>query len=94
MTVRISLKNSGTSFATRGRGEALREEVLAGVGEAESIVIDLSGVEHVSYSFADEFMAKLHVEHPGSVVIEGAGGTVQRTVADAIDRRAGIASSC
>jgi anti-anti-sigma regulatory factor len=94
VTVRISLSQYGTSFATRGRGEELREQVLVDAQRDDEVVVDLTGVEHVSYSFADEFLAKLHTTDSVRVVVEGAAPNVARTVSDAINRRTAVASSC
>lgn len=87
MTVRFELREFGTSFATRGRGEELRNEVMEHVDDSGHIVVDLAGVEHVSYSFADELLGKLATASSVSVDIEGAGPTVSRTIEDAIRRR-------
>lgn len=91
---RVSLSTFGTSFATRGRGQELREQILSDAGTADPLVIDLDGVKHVSYSFADELLAKLSTDADIDLEIVGASPSVQRTVEDAVRRRAAIPSAC
>lgn len=94
MAVRFALIEFGRSFATRGRGMELRQEVLDRAGESTSVVVDLTGVDHMSYSFADEFSGKLSIEERLSVDFEGATAVVRRVVEDAVRRRQTTASSC
>ncbi len=91
---RVSLSTFGTSFATRGRGQELREQILTDAGTAGPLVIDLDGVKHVSYSFADELLAKLSTNADIALEIVGASPNVQRTVDDAIRRRSTVPSAC
>jgi anti-anti-sigma regulatory factor len=91
---RVSLSTYGTSFATRGRGEELRERILTDVDTVDPLVIDLDGVKHVSYSFADELLAKLSTDAGITIEIVGASPSVQRTVDEAVRRRSAIPSAC
>lgn len=93
MAVRFELREFGTSFATRGRGEVVREALLQRIGEARSVVVDLTGVEHLSYSFADELLGKLSADGL-SLDIEGASPNLGRTIENAVRRRAPAAASC
>jgi anti-anti-sigma regulatory factor len=90
---RVSLSEFGTSFATRGRGQELREEILTRAGSGDSVVIDLHNVKHISHSFADELFAKLSADTGVAVEILGANPTVKHTVDEAVRRRAAVLSS-
>ncbi len=94
MAVRFELKEFGNSFATRGRGEALREELLTRVGDVRRVVVDLAGVEQMSYSVADELFGKLSAEEGLWLDIEGASPNISRTIENAIRRRTPSAVSC
>jgi hypothetical protein len=85
---RFLLSEFGTSFATRGRGQELREQALKRAGDSSTLIVDLAGVQHVSYSFADEFAGKL-VAGGDELAVEvvHASESVGRTVGDAVRRR-------
>lgn len=88
MAARFLLSEFGTSFATRGRGEELREQALKRASGSSALIVDFSGVRHVSYSFADEFAGKLVAEDDDLVVeVMNASDSVGRTVEDAVRRR-------
>jgi len=88
MVTRFLLSEFGTSFATRGRGQALREQALERAGGSSTLIVDFTGVQHVSYSFADEFAGKLVGEcNDLSVEVTQASETVGRTVDEAVRRR-------
>lgn len=57
--MRFRLSDQGSVFSTRSRGSALREELLADLGETEVLELDVSDVRGLSYSFADEFVGAL-----------------------------------
>lgn len=92
MAVLFSLREFGSTFATRGRGAELREMALARFVDDRIMVIDFTDVTNVSYSFADEFVGKLSTEHPDGAEIELANmaGNVERTVRSAQQRRTGV----
>jgi anti-anti-sigma regulatory factor len=94
MVTRFLLSEFGTSFATRGRGEELREEALKRVGASSALVVDLDTVEHMSYSFADEFLGKLSAEEDISVELTNLAPSISRTVEEAVRRRRSVAVSC
>lgn len=88
MVTRFLLSEFGTSFATRGRGQELREQALKRAGDSSTLIVDFAGVQHVSYSFADEFAGKLVAEsNDFAVEITHTSETVGRTVDDAVQRR-------
>jgi hypothetical protein len=88
MVTRFPLSEFGTSFATRGRGEELREQALERADGSATLIVDFAGVRHVSYSFADEFAGKLVVEADDlAVEVVNASESVGRTVEDAVQRR-------
>lgn len=53
-----------TDFGTREMGARLREKLLPLVKGEERVVLDFTGVNVVSNSFADECIAKLLLEIP------------------------------
>lgn len=91
MALLFSLREHGTTFATRGRGAELRETVLARSVHDSAVTIDFEGVTHVSYSFADEFVGRLAAEHRDEISVEvvNMAETVERTVCSARERRLG-----
>jgi len=93
MTVRFELREFGASFATRERGAEVREELLRRAGDADRVVVDLAGVQHVSYSFADELLGKLSAAGNFSLDIEGTSANLDRTIQTAVSRRAPAAIS-
>ena len=52
----------GTDFGTRDMGQKLRQKLLELINNGEKIVLDFTGVNVVSNSFADECIAKLFLE--------------------------------
>ena len=54
----------GTNFGTRDMGMKLREKLLPLINGNEKVVLDFTGVNVVSNSFADECIAKLLLEMP------------------------------
>jgi anti-anti-sigma regulatory factor len=94
MVTRFPLSEFGTSFATRGRGEELRHEVLKRIGASAAVVVDLADVEHVSYSFADEFLGKLSADEGLSVEVVNSSPGIGRTIDDAVRRRTSAAVAC
>jgi len=84
----------GRSFATRGRGSELREQLLSETID-EDVEIDFTGVEHVSSSFADEFLGRLTTDHRDiRVSLLGLGSDVERVVTTVLERRRRIAPAC
>ena len=54
----------GTDFGTRDMGQKLREKLLPLIMGEEKVVLDFTGVNVVSNSFADECIAKLLLDMP------------------------------
>ena len=54
----------GTDFGTRDMGQKLRQKLLPLIKENDKVVLDFTGVNVVSNSFADECIAKLLLEMP------------------------------
>ena len=54
----------GTDFGTRDMGMKLREKLLPLIKENDKVVLDFTGVNVVSNSFADECIAKLLLDMP------------------------------
>lgn len=88
MVTRFLLSEFGTSSATRGRGQELREQALSALAVPSTLIVDFAGVQHVSYSFADEFAGELVARGDDlAVEITHTSETVDRTVEDATRRR-------
>ena len=62
--VEFKFLDYGTDFGTRDMGQRLRQKLLALIGTGEKVVLDFTGVNVVSNSFADECIAKLLLEMP------------------------------
>lgn len=60
----FSFSQYGTDFGTREMGARIREQLLPLVMGEERVVLDFTGVNVVSNSFADECIAKLLLEMP------------------------------
>ena len=54
----------GTDFGTRDMGQKLRQKLSALISAGDKVVLDFTGVNVVSNSFADECIAKLLLEMP------------------------------
>ena len=49
----------GTDFGTRDMGQKIRQKLLPLINGNEKVILDFTGVNVVSNSFADECLAKL-----------------------------------
>jgi hypothetical protein len=94
MATRFKLIEFSRTFATRERGAELREELAQRAGSEVDVVVDFDQVTNVSYSFADEFLAKLCADGRYCVTTENARPGVDRIVRRAVGRRAGDAALC
>ena len=54
----------GTDFGTRDMGQKLRLKLLDLIKSGQKVILDFTGVNVVSNSFADECIAKLLIEMP------------------------------
>ena len=60
--VEFKFLDYGTDFGTRDMGQKLRQKLLELINAGEKVVLDFTGVNVVSNSFADECIAKLLLE--------------------------------
>ena len=82
----------GTDFGTRDMGQKLREKLLPLINGQEKVVLDFTGVNVVSNSFADECIAKLLLEMPLAelkrrTTFRGLNPLAERSVLVALQRR-------
>ena len=62
--VTFSFREYGENLGTRPLGQRVRERLLPLIEQNECVVLDFTGVNVVSNSFADECIAKLLIEMP------------------------------
>ena len=62
--VTFSFRDYGQNLGTRPLGKRVREQLLPLIEQNECVVLDFTGVDVVSNSFADECIAKLLLEMP------------------------------
>ena len=62
--VTFSFREYGENLGTRPLGQRVRERLLPLIVQNECVVLDFTGVNVVSNSFADECIAKLLIEMP------------------------------
>lgn len=62
--VTFSFREYGENLGTRPLGKRVREQLLPLMEQNERVVLDFTGVNVVSNSFADECIAKLLLEMP------------------------------
>ena len=84
----------GTDFGTRDMGQKLREKLdhLPLINGDEKVVLDFTGVNVVSNSFADECIAKLLLEMPLAelkrrTTFRGLNPLAERSILVALQRR-------
>ncbi len=82
----------GTDFGTRDMGQKLRQKLLELINSGEKVVLDFTGVNVVSNSFADECIAKLLIEMPledlkRCTTFRGLNPLAERSVLVALQRR-------
>ena len=88
----------GTDFGTRDMGQKLREKLLPLINGDEKVVLDFTGVNVVSNSFADECIAKLLLEMPLSelkrrTTFRGLNPLAERSILVALQRRYKVQSN-
>lgn len=81
-----------TDFGTRAMGQKLRMKLLPLIKEHDKVVLDFTGVNVVSNSFADECIAKLLLEMPldelkRHTTFRGLNPLAERSVLTALQRR-------
>ncbi|MBO4564663.1 MAG: STAS-like domain-containing protein [Bacteroidaceae bacterium] len=90
--VEFKFLDYGTDFGTRDMGQKLREKLLTLINSGEKVVLDFTGVNVVSNSFADECIAKLLLEMPldklkRNTTFRGLNPLAERSVLVALQRR-------
>lgn len=81
-----------TDFGTRDMGKNLRMKLLPLIKGNDKVVLDFTGVNVVSNSFADECIAKLLLEMPldelkSRTTFRGLNPLAERSVLTALQRR-------
>ena len=82
----------GTDFGTRDMGQKLRLKLLDLIKSGQKVILDFTGVNIVSNSFADECIAKLLIEMPldelkRHTTFRGLNPLAERSVLVALQRR-------
>ena len=82
----------GTDFGTRDMGAKIRSELLALLNANKRVVLDFTGVNVVSNSFADECIAKLLFDIPLNelkklITFCGLSQMAERSILVALQRR-------
>ena len=82
----------GTDFGTRDMGQKLRLKLLDLIKSGQKVILDFTGVNVVSNSFADECIAKLLIEMPldelkRHTTFRGLNPLAERNVLVALQRR-------
>jgi len=82
----------GTDFGTRDMGQRIRTELRPLLDGEERVVLDFTGVNVVSNSFADECIAKLLLEMPleelkERTTFKGLNEMAERSILVALQRR-------
>ncbi|SNU03460.1 protein of unknown function [Prevotellaceae bacterium MN60] len=89
----------GTDFGTRDMGQKLRQKLLPLIKENDKVVLDFTGVNVVSNSFADECIAKLLLEMSleelkQHTTFKGLNPLANRSVLVALQRRYKVIKGC
>ena len=82
----------GENFGTRDMGAKIRKELLALLEWGERLVLDFTGVNVVTNSFADECIAKLLLDMPleelkKKTTFRGLNPVAEKSVLVALQRR-------
>ena len=90
--VTFSFREFGQNLGTRPLGKRVREQLLPLIEQNERVVLDFTGVDVVSNSFADECIAKLLLEMPLSelknrTTFRGLNSIASESVLTALRRR-------
>lgn len=90
--VTFSFRNYGENLGTRPLGKRVREQLLPLLEQDERVVLDFTGVNVVSNSFADECIAKLLLTMPladlkSHTTFRGLNPVASESVLTALQRR-------
>ena len=96
--VTFKFNQFGEYLGTRMLGASVREKLLPLINGDEKVVLDFTGVNVVSNSFADECIAKLLLEMPLTelkrrTTFRGLNPLAERSVLVALQRRYTVLSS-
>jgi hypothetical protein len=88
----ITIRLPGTDLASRTTAATVRYNVVGAVSSGNVVVVDLSDVESLSYSYADELFGVLAAIQGWEWLIEkvrivGAKEHVLRVIAEVVNRR-------
>ena len=81
------LADHGLVLLTRVRGEAIRDELLAGLTPGETVIIDFDEVRSASYSFLDEFVGELAARLEPSPELINVPQKISETIAESLRNR-------
>ena len=90
--VEFKFAQYGENFGTRDMGAKIRKELLALLEGGERLVLDFTGVNVVTNSFADECIAKLLLDMPleelkKKTTFRGLNPVAEKSVLVALQRR-------
>jgi len=90
--VTFSFKQFGENLGTRQLGKVAREKLMPLLNGDEKVVLDFTGIDVVSNSFADECIAKLLIDMPletlkARTTFKGLNPLAENCVLTAIKRR-------
>ncbi len=90
--VTFSFKQFGENLGTRQLGEVARKKLMPLLNGDEKVVLDFTGIDVVSNSFADECIAKLLIDMPletlkARTTFKGLNPLAENCVLTAIKRR-------
>lgn len=90
--VTFSFKDYGENLGTRSLGKRVREQLMPLLEQDERVVLDFTGVNVVSNSFADECIAKLLLTMPltelkAHTTFRGLNPIASESVLTALQRR-------
>ncbi len=90
--VTFSFREFGENLGTRPLGQRVREQLIPLIEQNDRVVLDFSGVDVVSNSFADECIAKLLLTMPLSelkarTTFRGLNPIASESVLTALQRR-------
>lgn len=91
-TIDFKFSSLGTDFGTRDMGAKIREQIRPLIEKGECVVLDFTGVNVVSNSFADECIAKLLLDHTlqslkQHITFKGLNEMANRSILVALQRR-------
>ena len=91
-TTEFKFSSLGTDFGTRDMGAKIREQIRPLIEKGECVVLDFTGVNVVSNSFADECIAKLLLDHTlqslkQHITFKGLNEMAERSILVALQRR-------